>query len=108
MLGYFPMFHFVIRSLYERRRKSVRKGLPGAFLLFFCPAEAEMIEHVLDIHEFAAAVRCCPHTAYRILRSGKVRAVRTGNRWRVTESAVREFLNGGDGSGKSEVPRQAA
>ena len=72
-----------------------------------------MNEEILTVDELAAVLRCTPRTAYRMLEQGKITAVRVGacpnGHWRITSSAIREFLNGGGGGGKqTAMPREAA
>ena len=69
------------------------------------------MERVLNIPELAAALRCSVPVAYQTVRSGKLSAARGGKQWRIAESAVQRFLNGGGGSvepGKPAERPQAA
>jgi excisionase family DNA binding protein len=48
---------------------------------------------VLLPREVATILRVNLKTAYKLLESGQIAAVRVGNRWRTTRKAVEDFLN---------------
>jgi excisionase family DNA binding protein len=58
-----------------------------------------MTEKLYNVTQLATVLKCCTNTAYVMLRENRIRHARVGNRFRVTESAVSEFLRGGAGSG---------
>ena len=68
------------------------------------------MEKVFNIVEVAAALRVSTPTARKLIRAGTIRMVQVGRAWRITESAMSDFLRGGDsgGMGKAEMPQQAA
>lgn len=67
------------------------------------------MENVLTAREFAKLTRVSFQTACRILRTGKVRAVKTGREWKVLESEVERYLRGGvEVRGGTEEPKRAA
>jgi excisionase family DNA binding protein len=57
-----------------------------------------MNEVLYDIREFARRLDISNATAYKIVKRKQVRSVRVGSRYRITKSAVDEFLYG-SGSG---------
>lgn len=69
-----------------------------------------MDEKVLDIRALAAMLNCSHATAYKLTKTNVIRGCRVGNRYRITKSAVDEFLRGGvsgDKSGESVSPKAA-
>lgn len=55
-----------------------------------------MPETLLTISDLKETLRCSAATARRLLRSGKLRAIRIGRQWRVTAEALRDFLGKND------------
>jgi len=49
------------------------------------------------VAEVAEALRVSVRTIYNLLDSGALRGVRVGRAWRVTESALEEFIAQGGG-----------
>jgi excisionase family DNA binding protein len=47
----------------------------------------------LTVSEVAAMMRVSNMTVYRLIRSGALRAVRVGNRYRLKESDVHKYLD---------------
>ncbi|TAN24758.1 MAG: DNA-binding protein [Actinomycetota bacterium] len=57
----------------------------------------ERISRVLTISEVAEQLRLSPGTVQKLLSEGRIRGVRTGpysGKWRISQAAVDEFLNG--------------
>lgn len=50
---------------------------------------------LLKAHEVAAYLRCDMQTVYRLLRAGKLIGSKSGGQWRVSEDALRQFLEDG-------------
>jgi excisionase family DNA binding protein len=57
-----------------------------------------MQESVYDIPGLAQRLHCGTTSAYRLVREKRIRSCRVGSLWRVTESAVMDFLRGEGGS----------
>jgi len=53
------------------------------------------MEKALTFRELRAHLRVSPPVLYDALRKGRIRATKIGRAWRITESAVAEFLRGG-------------
>jgi len=54
-------------------------------------------ESVLTLGEFAEILRLSRETVVNLIKAGRIRAVRTGvssGRWRISQSAVDDFLRG--------------
>jgi excisionase family DNA binding protein len=47
----------------------------------------------MTVSEVANLMRVSNMTVYRLIRSGRLSAVRIGNRYRITESDVHKYLN---------------
>ena len=56
--------------------------------------EPSMNETVLLPEQVAEVLKVCPTTVIRMAKRGDLRAVKIGRRWRITQSAVDEFLAG--------------
>jgi excisionase family DNA binding protein len=67
-----------------------------------------MDEILYDIQEFARRLDISNATAYKIVKKKQVRSVRVGSRYRITKSAVDEFLYGGGSSGQGRTEEQQA
>jgi excisionase family DNA binding protein len=50
---------------------------------------------LLTVREVADLLRVHQRTAYRLITGGSIKAIKIGSQWRVTESALMEFINGG-------------
>ncbi|WP_272698764.1 helix-turn-helix domain-containing protein [Desulfovibrio sp. Fe33] len=50
---------------------------------------------LLTVREVADYLRVHQRTAYRLITSGAIRAVKIGSQWRVPEPALMEFLESG-------------
>lgn len=53
----------------------------------------ETASEFLTVSEVARLMRVSNMTVYRLIRSGSLRAVRVGNRYRVKESDVHRYLD---------------
>lgn len=53
-------------------------------------------ESVLKVREVAHRLDCDRDTVYRLVREGEIRAIRVGRLIRVPESALAEFISGGE------------
>jgi excisionase family DNA binding protein len=60
------------------------------------PTKAHMIEQHYTIGELAALHKCHKETIRRRCEKGELRGVRVASNWRIPESAVREYLEGGN------------
>jgi excisionase family DNA binding protein len=58
------------------------------------PPEAHMIEQHYTIGELAALLKCHKETIRRLCEKGDLRGVRIASNWRISESAVREYMDG--------------
>ena len=59
--------------------------------------EQSRLSKVLTISEVAEILRLSPGTIQNLLNSGRLKGVRTGaysGKWRISESALEEFLKG--------------
>ncbi|MUM77624.1 helix-turn-helix domain-containing protein [Pseudodesulfovibrio sp. F-1] len=50
---------------------------------------------LLTVREVADLLRVHQRTAYRLIIDGRIKAIKIGSQWRVTEPALMEFINGG-------------
>jgi len=50
---------------------------------------------LLTIKEVQDRLNVSDESVYRLIRSGKLEAIRVGNLWRVSEEALQEFLKEG-------------
>ncbi|MFH1914513.1 MAG: helix-turn-helix domain-containing protein [Pseudomonadota bacterium] len=50
---------------------------------------------LLTVREVADLLRVHQRTAYRLIIDGRIKGIKIGSQWRVAESALMEFLNGG-------------
>ena len=55
----------------------------------------------LTVKEVAKLLGISRNTAYRLIKSKKLRSVRVGRQIRVPRSALEEYLNGGPDCGRS-------
>lgn len=53
-------------------------------------------EDVLKVREVAHRLDCTTDLVYRLVREGEIRCVRVGRLIRVPESALAEFISGGE------------
>jgi excisionase family DNA binding protein len=69
-----------------------------------------MDDILYDIRSLAKRLQCSCATAYKLVRTNKIRGARVGSRYRITESVVDEFLRGGGNGGteKKTEERKAA
>ena len=58
----------------------------------FAAPSASGVDPVFTVAEVAGWQRVEPRTVTRWIVTGKLRAYKVGNRWRITESAVTEFV----------------
>lgn len=56
---------------------------------------------VLTVKEVAKLLGISRNTAYRLVRSKKLRSIRVGRQIRVPRSALEEYLNGGNNCDRS-------
>ena len=54
-----------------------------------------MTDKLLTVIEVAEQLRISDESVYRLVRSGKLRAMRVGGLWRITQDAVAELLHVG-------------
>lgn len=57
-------------------------------------ASTDDLPAVCGIHELAAYLRVGKNTAYELVNTGQIPAVRVGRQYRIRKEAVLEFLNG--------------
>lgn len=50
---------------------------------------------LLTVQEVADVLRVHTRTAYRLIQSGSLKAIKVGNQWRVPEAALLEFIDSG-------------
>lgn len=50
---------------------------------------------LLTVKEVAELLRVHQRTAYRLITSGSIRAIKIGSQWRVPEQALMDFINQG-------------
>lgn len=66
-------------------------------------------QNVLNVDDLAKELRIGKCTAYKLVRSGKIRSVRVNRQYRIPRTALDEFLNAGaigtplDSSGEKSV-----
>jgi excisionase family DNA binding protein len=56
-------------------------------------AREKMISDFLTVSEVARLMRVSNMTVYRLIRSGSLKAVQVGNRYRVREADVHQYLD---------------
>ncbi|MGA1792107.1 MAG: helix-turn-helix domain-containing protein [bacterium] len=61
-----------------------------------------MNRQVYDVNDVMEALSISRVTCYKLIRSGKLRAIRIGNRWKVPRQALDDFLSGKESKGKQE------
>ena len=49
---------------------------------------------VLTVKEVCTILRISRNTAYELVRAGKIRCVKVGNRYRIPKSEIARFLDG--------------
>jgi len=54
-----------------------------------------MTDKLLTVLEVAEQLRISDESVYRLIRSGKLRAMRVGGLWRVTQDAITALLQEG-------------
>jgi excisionase family DNA binding protein len=59
------------------------------------PPEAHMIEQHYTVTELAGLLKCHPETVRRLCDKGELRSIRVATNRRIPESAVREYMDGG-------------
>jgi excisionase family DNA binding protein len=50
---------------------------------------------LLTVREVADLLRVHQRTAYRLITGGSIKAIKIGSQWRVTQTALMEFIEGG-------------
>lgn len=55
-------------------------------------------EQLLTVPQVEKALQVSDETVYRYIRAGKLKAIRVGGLWRISEEALREFLAKGEQS----------
>lgn len=58
--------------------------------------EVRPLEAVLKSADVARHLGCTPETVYNLVKEGKLRAIRVGRLLRIPESALAEFIAGGE------------
>ena len=64
------------------------------------------MEKIYDVAGLAGRLDVGLTSAYKLMRTGEVKAARVGTLWRVTESSILDFLHGKDDGkhvGKTEI-----
>ena len=59
-----------------------------------------MDEKVLTINELQDRLRIGRNQAYKLVAEKKIKAFRTGKRWKITEAALNEYIRKSEESGK--------
>ena len=59
-----------------------------------------MDEKILTIDELQDKLRIGRNQAYRLVAEKKIKAFRTGKRWKITEAALNEYIRKREESGK--------
>jgi excisionase family DNA binding protein len=54
-------------------------------------------KEVYRLKEFAKMIDVSLRTAYRLVETGKVKAIKIGGNWRVPKSEIRKLLGGDNG-----------
>lgn len=54
-----------------------------------------MIDKYYEIEDIVKMLKLTRRTIYNYIKDGKLKAFKVGREWRVTETALLEFLNGG-------------
>ena len=85
-------------------RQGTRKGvafprgdvrLAASIPLFFVRREVNRVDDLLKASEVAQRLRVCRRTVTRWLADGQLKGQKVGGEWRVTEFALRQFLEKG-------------
>ncbi len=66
-----------------------------------------MVEPILTVEQVAGILAIHPETVRRLIRQGKIKAFRVGAGWRIPESSVQAYLEGG-ATGCPDEPRNVA
>lgn len=53
----------------------------------------ENIPRVLSVSQMAQKLGICRNTAYKLVKSGKIRSIRIGRAIRIPESALLDYIN---------------
>ena len=61
-----------------------------------------MNRQVYDVNEVMEALSISRVTCYKLIKSGRLRAIRIGNRWKVPRQALYDFLSGKESREKEE------
>lgn len=59
-----------------------------------------MDEKILTIDELQDRLRIGRNQAYKLVADKKIKAFRTGKRWKITEAALNEYIRKSEESGK--------
>ena len=59
-----------------------------------------MDEKILTIDELQDKLRIGRNQAYKLVAEKKIKAFRTGKRWKITEAALNEYIRKSEDSGK--------
>ena len=59
-----------------------------------------MDEKILTIYELQDRLRIGRNQAYKLVAEKKIKAFRTGKRWKITEAALNEYIRKSEESGK--------
>ncbi len=59
-----------------------------------------MDEKILTIDELQGRLRIGRNQAYKLVAEKKIKAFRTGKRWKITEAALNEYIRKSEESGK--------
>lgn len=54
-----------------------------------------MIDKYYEIEDIVKMLKLTRRTIYNYIKDGKLKAFKVGREWRITETALLEFLNGG-------------
>lgn len=71
------------------------------------PASHPPLQRLLEVHEVAYYLKCSQETVRRLIREGKLTAIRLGTQWRVDPSDLKAFMDAhrkANGNGHASTP----
>jgi len=60
-----------------------------------------MMENLLTVKEVAELLRLSPQTLYKMLKQGKISAIKIGSQWRFDSEQIRSWLNDRESRGNT-------
>ena len=63
----------------------------------------DLERQVYNVDEVMEALSISRVTCYKLIKSGRLRAIRIGNRWKVPKKALDDFLSGRQSDGIKET-----